>query len=113
MAIGASFKQFEKSNGGACKSPLDYRHLSHNQGLEIDRLKQVLVESKGLAEIERMASLAAATVIRMSADCMPLRSFAAAPPNSVRSTRPNDNRSLCSTALLARPQVPASKEFSP
>ena len=42
MAIGASFKQFEKSNGGACKSPLDYRPLSHNQAFEIDRLKQVL-----------------------------------------------------------------------
>jgi hypothetical protein len=30
-----------KSNGEACKSPLHYRALSHNQTLEIDRLKQV------------------------------------------------------------------------
>jgi hypothetical protein len=90
VAIGASFKQFEKSNGGACTSLLDYRPLSHNQALEIDRLKHVLVESKGLAEIERIANLAASTVIRMSADCVPLRSLAAATPNSVHSSKPND-----------------------
>ena len=47
MALGASFRQFEKSNGGACKSPLHYRPLSHNPALEIDRLKQVLDEFKG------------------------------------------------------------------
>ena len=59
MASGASFRQFEKSNGRACKSPLHYRPLSHNQALEIHRLKQVLDEFKGSAEIERIASFGA------------------------------------------------------
>jgi hypothetical protein len=113
VAIGASFKQFEKSNGGACASLLDYRPLSHNQALEIDRLKHVLVESKGLAEIERIANLAASTVIRMSADCVPLRSLAAATTELGSFKQTKRFRSLCSTALLARPQVPAAKEFSP
>jgi hypothetical protein len=94
--------KFEKSNGGACNSPLEYRPLSHNQALEIDRLKQVLVESKGFAEIERIASLAAPTLIRMSAGCAAqIISSSTTELGSFNQTE-NDDRCLCSTALLAR-----------
>ena len=88
MAIAASFKQFKKSNGGACQSPLDYRPPSHTQALKIDRLKQVRVESKGLAEIGRIASFGGIHSDQDVPDCLPVRALeAATEPGSFNQTK--------------------------
>jgi hypothetical protein len=92
MAIGASFKQFEKSNGEACKPRLDYRPLSHNQAFEIDRLKQVLRSNQKVCQkLSGSPALAASTSDQnVSRLCAAQIISSPPPPNSVRLTRPNE-----------------------
>lgn len=95
MAIGSSFEQFEKSSGGACKSRLDYRPLSHNQALEIDRLKHVLFESKGLRnradhqlDGPPLVICMSASDLHVRADCVTAQKLAPAiEPGSINQTK--------------------------
>jgi len=100
MAIGASFKQFEKSNGGACKPRLDYRPLCHNQAFEIDRLKQVLKSHQKVCQkLSGSPALAASTsdqdVLRLAA-----AQILSGHHHRTRFVQPDqtNDRSLCSTA---------------
>jgi hypothetical protein len=99
MAIGASFEQFEKSNGGACKPRLDYRPLSHNQAFEIDRLKQALKSrQKVCRKLSGTPALAASTSDQNVSRLRAARIISN--HHRTRFVQPDqtNDRSLCSTA---------------
>jgi hypothetical protein len=99
MAIGASFEQFEKSNGGACKPRLDYRPLSHNQAFEIDRLKQALKSrQKVFRKLSGTPALAASTSDQNVSGLRAAQIISS--HHRTRFVQPDqtNDRSLCSTA---------------